>query len=548
MKVFLAQLNPTVGDLPGNAARIAAAMGRARDAGADLLVTAELSLPGYPPRDLVEKSSFLQAQDEALADLAAQSRGIEAIVGIVERNTSGEGRGLLNSAAVLREGRVVSTVAKSLLPTYDVFDEDRYFQPAARRVLQTLCGVPSGVTICEDAWTQQSLFNRRLYTADPIAELAGQGARVLFNVSASPFSLGRPALRERLLQEHARRRGLPLICVNQVGGNDELLFDGSSLVVDSTGRTRVRLASFREDERLVDLDRLVDLPEPPGHDPAPAEEALPALVMGTADYVRKCGFSSVVLGLSGGIDSAVTAAVAVAALGADRVHGVAMPARYSSRQSVEDARAVAEALGIDLRTIGIDGMFQSALDTVAPVFAGLPADVTEENLQARCRGVVLMALSNKFGWLVLTTGNKSEMAVGYCTLYGDMSGGLAVLSDVPKTLVYSLGRRINRDRVVIPEGIFSKPPSAELRPNQTDQDSLPPYETLDAILKLAVEEGRSAEAIAAAGFDPAVVRSIVERVDRNEYKRRQAAPGLRITSKAFGMGRRMPIAQGFTGR
>ena len=548
MKVFLAQLNPTVGDLPGNAARIAAAMGRARDAGADLLVTAELSLPGYPPRDLVEKSSFLQAQDEALADLAAQSRGIEAIVGIVERNTSGEGRGLFNSAAVLREGRVVSTVAKSLLPTYDVFDEDRYFQPAARRVLQTLCGVPSGVTICEDAWTQQSLFNRRLYTADPIAELAGQGARVLFNVSASPFSLGRPALRERLLQEHARRRGLPLICVNQVGGNDELLFDGSSLVVDSTGRTRVRLASFREDERLVDLDRLVDLPEPPAYDPAPAEEALPALVMGTADYVRKCGFSSVVLGLSGGIDSAVTAAVAVAALGADRVHGVAMPARYSSRQSVEDARAVAEALGIDLRTIGIDGMFQSALDTVAPVFAGLPADVTEENLQARCRGVVLMALSNKFGWLVLTTGNKSEMAVGYCTLYGDMSGGLAVLSDVPKTLVYSLGRRINRDRVVIPEGIFSKPPSAELRPNQTDQDSLPPYETLDAILKLAVEEGRSAEAIAAAGFDPAVVRSIVERVDRNEYKRRQAAPGLRITSKAFGMGRRMPIAQGFTGR
>jgi NAD+ synthase/NAD+ synthase (glutamine-hydrolysing) len=548
VKVFLAQLNPTVGDLPGNAARIAAAMGRARDAGADLLVTAELSLPGYPPRDLVEKSSFLQAQDEALADLAAQSRGIEAIVGIVERNTSGEGRGLFNSAAVLREGRVVSTVAKSLLPTYDVFDEDRYFQPAARRVLQTLCGVPSGVTICEDAWTQQSLFNRRLYTADPIAELAGQGARVLFNVSASPFSLGRPALRERLLQEHARRRGLPLICVNQVGGNDELLFDGSSLVVDSTGRTRVRLASFREDERLVDLDRLVDLPEPPAYDPAPAEEALPALVMGTADYVRKCGFSSVVLGLSGGIDSAVTAAVAVAALGADRVHGVAMPARYSSPHSVEDARAVAEALGIDLRTIGIDGMFQSALDTVAPVFAGLPADVTEENLQARCRGVVLMALSNKFGWLVLTTGNKSEMAVGYCTLYGDMSGGLAVLSDVPKTLVYSLGRRINRDRVVIPEGIFSKPPSAELRPNQTDQDSLPPYETLDAILKLAVEEGRSAEAIAAAGFDPAVVRSIVERVDRNEYKRRQAAPGLRITSKAFGMGRRMPIAQGFTGR
>ena len=548
MKVWLAQLNPTVGDLAGNARRIAESLARARAAGADLLVTPELSLPGYPPRDLVERPSFLAAQDEALEELAAEAQGIEALVGVVERNAEPAGRRLHNAAALLRDGRVAARVRKSLLPTYDVFDEDRWFQPAARREVVTLAGRPAGVTICEDAWTDSRLFDRRLYTADPVSELVAQGAEVLFNVSASPFSLGRPALREELMRDHARRTGRVVVCVNQVGGNDELLFDGSSLVVDGSGRTRVRLAAFAEEERLVDLDRLETLPEPPVRHFTDAEEALPALVMGTADYVRKCGFESVVLGLSGGIDSAVTAAIAAEALGPDRVHGVAMPSRYSSPESLEDARALAGNLGVDFRVIGIDGLFQAALDTLAPAFAGLPQDVTEENLQARARGIVLMALSNKRGWLVLTTGNKSEMAVGYCTLYGDMSGGLAVLSDVPKTLVYPLGRLVNRTRPVIPERTFTKPPSAELRPGQTDQDSLPPYETLDPILRLAIEEGKSAKEIARAGFDPVVVRSVLDRVDRNEYKRRQAPPGLRITSKAFGMGRRMPVAQGSTVR
>jgi NAD+ synthetase len=544
VKVYLAQINPIVGDLEGNAARIRAAVGRAVAAGADLAVFPELVLQGYPPRDLLEKPSFVEAGVKVLEALASDVRGIDVIVGFAEPNRSPVGNALFNSAAILRDGAVAAIARKTLLPTYDVFDEDRHFEPATTRSAQTLAGVPSAVTICEDAWADRGLFHRLLYPSDPVAELAGQGAKLIINISASPYSIGRPALRERLMQQQARRHGLPLVCVNQVGGNDELLFDGTSVVVDAQGRTRVRLASFEEEERLVDLDMLPPLEELAGATAPPEEEEVyRALVMGTRDYVRKCGFGHAVLGLSGGIDSALVAAVAADALGPGHVHGIAMPARYSSPESLEDATALAGSLGVDLRVIGVDDIFQRYLDVMGPEFAGRPPDVTEENLQARIRGNVLMALSNKFGWLVLTTGNKSELAVGYCTLYGDMSGGLAVISDVPKTLVYRLSRWINRDREIIPGRILRKPPSAELRPGQKDEDSLPPYEVLDGILRLYVEEGRSAAEIAAAGTEAALVREVIGLVDRNEYKRKQAPPGLRVTTKAFGLGRRMPIAQ-----
>ncbi len=543
MRIYLAQLNPTVGDIAGNTARIAAAAGRALSAGADVAVFPELAIQGYPPRDLLENAAFVDAGIEALNRLARQTAGIDVVVGCVEKNPAPRGRALFNAAAVLRDGAVTAVARKSLLPTYDVFDEDRHFEPAARRDVHGLAGVPAAVTICEDAWTDREIFTRDLYTHDPVGELVGRGARLVINISASPFALGRRSLRERLMREHARRHDVPVVCVNQVGGNDELLFDGTSIVVDREGKTRARLGAFEEEERLVDLD---DLPSPAGPGEMPrASEAFRALVMGTRDYVRKCGFTDVVIGLSGGIDSSVTAAIAAEALGAGRVTGVAMPARYSSEESLTDARELASRLGISLRVIPVDGLFQSTLEALAPEFGDRPPDTTEENLQARIRGNVLMALSNKFGWLVLTTGNKSELVVGYCTLYGDMSGGLAVISDVPKTLVYGIAELINEEREVIPRRIIDRPPSAELRPDQTDADSLPPYEVLDPILAKYVEQGLSASRIVADGHDPALVASVISLVDRNEYKRRQAAPGLRITTKAFGVGRRMPVAQGW---
>jgi NAD+ synthetase len=541
VKVYIAQLNPTVGDIEANTARIRESVRRGRSAGAEVAVFPELAIQGYPPRDLLENPSFIEAGMKALSDVAREATGIEVVVGFAERNPSPQGRALFNAAALLRDGRVASISRKSLLPTYDVFDEHRHFEAAPSRKVEQVAGRPTGVTVCEDAWTDREIFQRDLYRCDPIAELVDQGAGVVLNISASPFSLGRSVLRERLLREHALRHGVPLVCVNQVGGNDELLFDGSSVVIDAQGKTRVRLAAFAEDERLVDLDRL---PPAIGDEPASAEaEAYGALVMGTRDYVRKCGFSEVVIGLSGGIDSSVTAAVAADALGADHVTGIAMPARYSSPESLADARALAENLGISFRVIPADGLFQSYIDTLAGELGGKPSGVTGENIQARIRGNILMALSNTFGWLVLTTGNKSELAVGYCTLYGDMSGGLAVISDVPKTLVYRIARFINSRGKTIPDRVLAKAPSAELRPDQKDEDSLPPYELLDAILRLYVEERRSAEQIVREGYDRALVHEILELVDRNEYKRKQAAPGLRITTKAFGLGRRMPIAQ-----
>ena len=544
MKVFLAQIDTTVGDIEGNLARILGGVERARARGAELAVFPELAITGYPPRDLLEKGSFVRANLAALERAARAAQGIALLVGYVEPNASGTGNGLYNAAAWCEGGRVVRTVRKRFLPTYDVFDEVRHFEPGGEAAPVSSCGRSVGVSICEDAWTDPEFFGRRKYEGDPIAEQARAGADLIVNISAGPFALGRPGYRDRLFAGHAARHQVPLIYVNLVGGNDELLFDGRSTVFDSQGRKVVELAAFREDEALVDTERLGPPVAP--REPDEASEALEALVMGTRDYAHKCAFARAVIGLSGGIDSSVVAGIAVRALGPGSVTGVWMPSRYSSAESAEDAAALAANLGIETLTLSIEKPFSAYLETLAEPFRGQKTDVTEENLQARIRGNYLMALSNKFGWLVLTTGNKSETAVGYSTLYGDMSGGLAVISDVPKMLVYEVGRRLNAERRVIPERIFSKAPSAELRPGQRDQDTLPPYEILDGILRLYVEELRSAREIVEAGYDAEVVKSVIRRVDGSEYKRWQAPPGLRITRKAFGLGRRMPIAQKWT--
>ena len=557
MKVYLAQIDTTVGDIEGNLARIMNAVDQAKSQRAHLAVFPELTITGYPPRDLLDRDSFVRANLAALESAARAAEGIALIVGFVERNLSGSGNGLFNAAAWCEGGRVVRTVHKRFLPTYDVFDEVRHFESGGTEPPVPSGGLRIGVSICEDAWTDPSFFGRRKYEGDPIAEQAEAGADLILNVSAGPFALGRPAYRDRLLGGHAARHRLPLVFVNLVGGNDELLFDGRSMVFDAQGRKVVELAAFREDAAVVDTEN----PGPPMAPSAAddASEALGALVMGTRDYARKCSFTRVVIGLSGGIDSAVVAGIAARALGPKSVTGVWMPSRYSSQASAEDAAAVARNLEIELLTIPIEKPFDAYLETLERALAGggsdpVPrgdgatanggaADVTEENLQARIRGNCLMALSNRYGWLVLTTGNKSETAVGYSTLYGDMSGGLAVLSDVPKMLVYEIGRRLNDERATIPERVFTKPPSAELRHGQRDQDSLPPYEVLDGILRLYVEELRSAREIVAAGYEEQVVKDVLRRIDRSEYKRWQMPPGLRITSKAFGLGRRMPIAQ-----
>ena len=553
MKVYLAQIDTTVGDIDGNLAQILRSVEEARARGAELAVFPELTITGYPPRDLLEKGSFVRANLAALERAAQAAQGIALVVGHVEPNASGTGNGLYNAAAWCEGGRVVRTVRKRFLPTYDVFDEVRHFEPGGEARPFPSRGRSVGVSICEDAWTDPAFFGRRKYEGDPIAEQARAGADLIINISAGPFALGRPAYRDHLFGGHAARHQVPLVYLNLVGGNDELLFDGRSAVFDAQGRKVVELAAFREDAALIDTERLGD--PVPSHETDAASEALEALVMGTRDYARKCSFSRAVVGLSGGIDSSVVAGIAVRALGAASVTGVWMPSRYSSSESAEDAAALAANLGIELLTIPIERPFAAYLDVLAEPFRS-PAgakrerkrdvDVTEENLQARIRGNYLMALSNKFGWLVLTTGNKSETAVGYSTLYGDMSGGLAVISDVPKMLVYAVGRCLNRERAVIPERVFTKAPSAELRPGQRDQDSLPPYEILDGILRLYVEEQRSAREIVAAGYDPEVVKGVIRSVDHSEYKRWQAPPGLRITTKAFGLGRRMPIAQKWT--
>lgn len=552
MRIALAQLNPVVGDIVGNSEKIVACIEQARAGGAGLVVFPELSVMGYPPRDLLLKPRFVQASVAAVQKIARCCTDIAALVGFVEPSRDSVGRHLRNAAAYCADGRVQQVRYKSLLPTYDVFDEHRYFEPGPEVSLVEHQGIALGISICEDLWNDEETVGRRMYGRDPVAQLAAAGARYLINMSASPFSQDKHEFRVRLFGNQARRHHLPIVCVNQVGGNDELIFDGASCVFDDTGRLTAQAKTFEEDLLIVDLDEHGTVRNPDAAGIIPAHTSMvaavhDALVLGVRDYVKKCGFKHVLLGLSGGIDSAVTAVLAVKALGAEAVTGVAMPSRYSSGHSRSDAAQLAANLSIDYRVIPIEPIHEVFERHMTPHFDGRKPDVTEENVQARIRGNILMALSNKFGWLLLTTGNKSELAVGYCTLYGDMAGGLAVISDVPKTLVYSIAEYINRDagREVIPTNSITKVPSAELRPNQTDQDSLPPYDLLDAILDRYIRREESTEDIIAAGYDAETVQRIVRLVDTNEYKRKQAALGLKVTSRAFGAGRRMPIAARF---
>jgi NAD+ synthase (glutamine-hydrolysing) len=548
MRIALGQINTTVGDLPGNADRMIRASREAVKRGAEVVVFPELSLTGYPPRDLVEKASFLDRGPEELTRLAAETGDLDAAIvcGYVGRAESETGKKVTNSAAVIERGSVVFRQHKMLLPTYDVFDEARWFVPATRQALQSMRGRQTALTICEDAWNDNQFWEHRLYLRDPVKEMAESGAQMLLSINASPYYMGKRRLRREMFATLARRYKIPVVYVNQVGGNDQLVFDGSSFAMAASGNVIASATSFSEDLVLVDIDSgSGDLHENLADE---CDAVYEALVLGTRDYIRKCGFRKVLIGLSGGIDSSLTAAIAVDAVGRENVTGIGMPGPFSSDHSVADAREMAKSLGIQFELISISPMYESFIATLQPVFRGAKPDVTEENLQSRLRGVTLMALSNKTGALVLTTGNKSELAVGYCTLYGDMCGGLAVISDVPKTLVYQLSRVANRKHNnAIPENVFIKPPSAELRPDQKDTDSLPEYDVLDRILKLYVEESQSPAKIAAAmGVDIVLVRDIINKVDRNEYKRQQAAPGLKVTTKAFGIGRRFPIAQRFT--
>src|SRR5713101_5940723 len=556
MKIGFAQLNLTVGDLSGNFEKIARAYERLAAAGAELVLTPELAITGYPPQDLVFKSRFVPENLEALERLHRRLGTAALLVGFVDRN-EGRGKPFHNAAALLEAGKPMRKAHKSLLPTYDVFDEDRYFEPAGRVEPFDIHGRKIGVTICEDIWTEHYL-PRPLYDVEPVRGLIDQGADIIVNLSASPFSLHKPAVRREMVGALARAYQRPICYCNAVGGNDQLVFDGNSIAVNTAGELIAQLPGFCENELVVDTDKARPTEF---HESKMPEDLFAALSLGVRDYLRKCNFKSAVLGLSGGIDSAVVAAIAVDALGAENVVGVSMPSQYSSRGSIDDARTLARNLGIKFLEIPITNAFATFKAQFDEIFAGRPEDATEENMQPRLRAMTLMALSNKFGHLLLTTGNKSELAVGYCTIYGDMAGGLAVISDVPKTMVYELARWINSDYAsragekrdppspgsgvagIIPKSTIEKAPSAELKQNQKDQDTLPPYEILDQILQLYIEENLSARDIIARGFDEKTVRWVQRRVDLNEYKREQAAPGLKVTSRAFGMGRRMPIAQ-----
>ena len=541
MKLALGQINPTVGDFAGNAAKIIEYSTRARAQGAGLILFPELSVCGYPPRDLVERASFVTHNREAAEHIASETRGIAVICGLVTPAQADTGKSVMNSAALLMDGEIKFIQSKMLLPTYDVFDEMRNFAPARHQELLPFCGKQMAVTICEDAWNDKDFWPRQLYNVDPVEALVKAGGNFVLNISASPFWAGKRELRQEMLATIARTDHVPVAFVNQVGGNDSLVFDGSSLVFDRQGNVVATGKSFEEDLIFFDSDSLAgDL-----HDQIPGEEAsvYSALVLGTRDYISKCGFKKAIVGLSGGIDSALTAAIAVDAIGAESVIGVGMPSEYSSEGSITDARELSCNLGIHFEILPIGDIFHEFKGTLRKVFEGKKEDVTEENIQSRIRGSLLMAMSNKFGALVLSTGNKSELGVGYCTLYGDMAGGLAVIADVPKTLVYRLSRYVNSRKPVIPQSTLEKAPSAELRPDQKDTDSLPPYEVLDAILEDYVEQSHSAEDIAREhGFDLALVKSVIRMVERNEYKRQQAAPGIKISPKAFGYGRRFPIA------
>jgi NAD+ synthase (glutamine-hydrolysing) len=544
MKIALAQINPTVGDFVGNVSRILDFARRALQRGADLAVFSELCLCGYLPHDLIERPDFVERNHLELKRLATKVP-LPVVVGYVGHARSKTGKRAANCAAILSDGHILFEQQKMLLPTYDVFDETRYFQPAERESVFAFSGSQIGLTICEDIWNDKSFWANRLYERDPVDELVAGGADLLVNVSSSPFTIDKRSLRYDMLRAIARRYRVPVVYVNQVGGNDSLVFDGTSVGILPDGSIAVQATAFEEDLILFDtVAGTGDLHEQPTSE---LDAVYRALICGTRDYVRKCGFSQVVIGLSGGIDSSLVAALAAEALGPENVTGVAMPGPYSSEGSLRDAREIAHNLGIRFEVLPIGDIFGAYEATLAPVFAHLREDVTEENIQARIRGNLLMALSNKFGSLVLSTGNKSELAVGYCTLYGDMAGGLAVISDIPKVMVYELARLINSRRPVIPAAVLTKAPSAELRPNQTDQDTLPPYDILDGILECLIEHEMRPEEIVAKGFERSTVMKVWAMLDRAEYKRRQAPPGVKITRRAFGRDRRYPITNRFKG-
>src|SRR5436190_19581749 len=540
MKIYIGQINPTIGALSSNAELIRRAYDEGVQAGADIVMVPELAVVGYPPRDLLDREVFVNAALEIRDALASMTGPTALIFGTVTCNQSWCGKPFHNTAVVAQNGRIVLEQIKALLPTYDVFDELRYFEPSTTVQTIDLGGRRVGVSICEDFWFDDEVLGTKLYCNNPVDQLARQGAEVLLNISASPFNAGKRKARYELFARIARRYDVPMVYVNQIGGNDELLFDGSSIVLDRTGQTIYCAPAFEESGALVHLhgspcESVLALGK--------EEEIARGLILGLRDYIRKCGFKDVVIGLSGGIDSAVTAAIAVEALGPENVTGIAMPSKFSSQGSIDDARALAENLGISFHVAPIDEIYQPYERAIDDLFGVEKFDTTNENVQARIRGNILMAWSNRTGAMVVSTGNKSEMAVGYCTLYGDMAGGLALLGDVYKTMIYRVAAWLNREREVIPQASITKPPSAELRPNQTDQDTLPPYEILDGILKLYIEEWKEVDEIAAAGYDRALVEKILRAVDTNEFKRRQAAPTIRVSSKAFGSGRQMPIAQ-----
>jgi len=555
MRIGLAQINSTVGDLAGNRRKILDAYRTLVARGAELVIFPELIVCGYPPRDLLFKRRFVSDNEGSLTEIATQIGEIPAVIGFVETNPASEGRRFFNAAAFCQNGEISVIARKCLLPTYDVFDEDRYFEASREPAIVTYAGHEIGLTICEDIWKNSAIDTGRLYRVDPVAHLAEKGVDLVLNLSASPWHHGKGHVREQLVTDSARALRCPLVYCNAIGGNDELIFDGRSLVADASGEVIARLTAFSEDLQIVDVHLAGKASPPKSNRPveivapncAPTDDSpgdiYAALVLGLRDYATKSGFKRALVALSGGIDSAVVAVIAAEAFGPENVIGVSLPSSISSQHSKDDARSLAQTLGLRFETITIAQTVAAAETALGPVFAGRKPDVTEENIQARVRGVIMMALSNKFGSLLLTTGNKSEVAVGYCTLYGDMCGGLAVISDVFKTQIYTLARWINREREIIPENTIVKPPSAELRPGQVDQDSLPPYDVLDAILKGYVEEGLSRIDLVRQGFAEAVVNDVVRKVDLNEYKRKQAAPGLRITPLAFGVGRRIPIVQ-----
>jgi len=544
MKIALAQINPIIGDFTHNTEKIIAAAEKAIGLSCHLIVFSELIISGYPPRDLLEKKDFIEANQIHLQTLVKSIKGIGVICGVVDKNPNEKGNPLYNSAVLFDNGKILHQANKRLLPTYDVFDERRYFEPGKEysSFLYKDCRI--GLTICEDIWNDKDFFSRRLYLADPVEKMVNEGANLLINISASPYHVGKREFKWDMFGSLANKYKVPLLNVNQVGGNDSVLFDGISIAFDAQGRVAARARDFEEDMVVFDTHTQKGSLHPISE--TEPESMLNALIMGTRDYVRKCGFSKAVIGLSGGIDSALTAYIAVQALGKENVILIFMPSQYTLKENFEDTKNLAKNLRIKLFTVPIEEVFETFLQELSPLFKDVSTEVTGQNIQARIRGTILMAISNKFGCLLLSTGNKSELAVGYCTLYGDMNGGLAVISDVPKTMVYQIARLINKDREVIPDRIIQKPPSAELKPDQLDQDDLPPYETLDDILKAYIEDNKAPEEIIEMGFEPSIVMDIIKRVDQNEYKRHQSPPGLKVTTKSFGYGRRFPIAQRYT--